>query len=252
MSSSFESLLKSSPNISERNDYTYYRNSYTNPAVGDIVKMIYYSDDYNWLALVTNVVKNGVYKLVSVVWKNGYGGRTRNDVKIAEGASEFLWSRPTKNKDANFLSMQILDLPPTQETSAITSEIVNTLYSKTDFDTKIDTKIEAFAVVYDTYLLLKPRMKLSSDDLLPLLFDDSPANAREIEKKLAVLSAAKPILLEVTVKMHKHFLSLFGYHITKALGIPLYENERIIDAVLSVVSLSDEQIANIIEAFNHY
>ena len=248
MSSPFESLLHYRPDVSERSDYTYYTKSYTNPAVGDVVQMYYYSDDFNWLALVTDVVKNGVYKLVSVVWKNGYSGRTRDDVKIAEGASEFLWSRPTKNKDANFLSMQILDLPPTRETSAITSEIVNTLYSKTDFD----TKIEAFAVVYDTYLLLKPRMKLSSDDLLPLLFDDSPPNAREIEKKLAVLSAAKPILLEVTVKMHKHFLSLFGYHITKALGIPLYENAHIIDAVLSVVPLNDKQINAIIEALTPY
>ena len=248
MSSSFESLLKSSPNISERNDYTYYRNSYTNPAVGDIVKMIYYSDDYNWLALVTNVVKNGVYKLISVVWKNGYGGRTRNDLAIAHGASESLWSRPTKNKEANFLSMQILDLQATPTTSAITSEIVNTLYSKTDFD----TKMKAFAVVYDTYLSLKRHVELSSSELLPLLFDDSPPNAREIKEKLEVLSAAKPILLEVTVTMNKHFLSLFGYHITKALNIPLYENEHIVESVLSIVSLSDKQIDGIVDALNTY
>lgn len=248
MSSYLKSLLKSSPNISERNDYTYYRNSYTNPAVGDIVKMIYYSDDYNWLALVTNVVKNGVYKLVSVVWKNGYSGRTRDDFAIAQDASEFLWSRPTKNKDANFLSMQILDLQAAPTTSTITSEIVNTLYSKTDFD----TKMEALAVVYNTYLSLKHHVKLSSSELLPLLFDDSPPNAREIEDKLAVLASAKPILLEVTVKMNKHFLSLFGYHITKALDIPLYENEHIVESVLSVVSLSDKQIDDIVDALNTY
>jgi hypothetical protein len=120
-----EKLLSSPVDETRRSTFSYYRKVYQNPAVGDVIKLMHYSDDYNWVALVVDVINDGIYMLVPL--QGNIGNReSLMDLTIPADAKPYKWNFKNyiiKRQTSGFVSMVILNIPRKTESVPVDDRI---------------------------------------------------------------------------------------------------------------------------------